>query len=188
MNNDYKIIIGLAGQIASGKDTVANYIVEKYGGVSLSFSDPLRDILKIAYLPIVRENFAWLAQSLINKFGGDVISKIIGKKIEDSDKQIFVLPNIRREDDASYFKDWPGYILVGIETDDKLCYERLIKRGQKEDDKTKTWEEFLKDRQLSTEVEIESLIKKSSIILNNNGSLEDLYKQIDELMQKIKRQ
>lgn len=183
-----KIIIGLAGQIASGKDTVANYIVEKYGGVSLSFSDPLRDILKRARLPIIRENFAWLAQSLVDKFGGDVISKIIGKEIEESDKEIFVLPNIRRNDDVSYFKEWPGYVLVGIETDDKVCYERLIKRGQKEDDKTKTWEEFLKDRKLSTEVEIEGLIKKSSIVLNNNGNLEDLYKQVDELIQKIKRQ
>lgn len=184
MNN--KIVLGLAGQIASGKDTVANYIVEKHGGVSLSFSRPLRDILNIACLPINRINMSWLAQTLIDRFGGDTISNIIGKEIESSDKQIFILPNIRREDDAAYFKDWPGYILVGIETDDRVCYERLIKRGQNEDDKVKTWEEYQKDRQLSTEVEIEGLIKKASIKINNNGTLEELYTQVDKIIEKIK--
>ena len=72
--------------------------------------------------------------------------------------------------------------MVGINTDLKNCYERLIKRGQNEDDKNKTWEQFQKDLQLSTEVSIAGLIKKSTIKLDNNGSLEDLYKQIDKMM------
>jgi len=186
MNN--KIVIGLAGQIASGKDTIADYIVNKYGGVSVSFSQPLRDILNRAYLPINRLNMSWLCQTLVDHFGVDTMSNIIGKEIEASDKEIFIMPNIRREGDVAYFKDWPGYILVGVETDPKVSYERLIKRGQNVDDKTKTWEEFQKDLQLSTEVAIDDLIKKSSIKINNNSSLEDLYKQIDEIIEKIKHQ
>lgn len=181
MNN--KIVIGLAGQIASGKDTIADYIANKYGGVSVSFSKPLRDILNRAYLPIDRLNLSWLAQTFINRFGGDVISNIIGHEIEASDKTIFILPNIRREDDAAYFKNWPGYVLVGINTETKTCYDRLIQRSQNIDDQTKTWEQFQKDLQLSTEVSIDGLIKKAPIKIDNNGTFEDLYKQIDKIME-----
>jgi len=180
-----KIVIGLAGQISSGKDTIADYIAKKYGGVSVSFSKPLRDILNRAYLPIDRVNMSWLAQTFIDRFGGDVISNIIGKEIEASENKIFILPNIRRDDDAAYFKDWPGYILVGINTDTKTCYDRLIQRSQNVDDQGKTWEQFQKDLQLSTEVAIDGLIKKAPIKIDNNGTFEDLYKQIDEIMEKL---
>lgn len=181
-----KIIIGMAGQMSSGKDTIANYIVEKYGGVSLSFSQPLRDILNRAFLPIDRSNLVWLGQTLVDRFGSDILSKIISKEIEKSDKKIFILPNIRREGDVSCFKDWPEYILIGVQTDPKISYERLIKRSQNTDDQIKTWEQFQKDLQLSTEVEIENLIQKSSIQINNNGSLEELYQQIDKIIEKLK--
>lgn len=180
-----KIVIGLAGQISSGKDTIANYISEKYGGISMSFSQPLRDILNRAYLPINRANMSWLAQTFIDHFGGDVISNIVGKEVEASDKKIFILPNIRREDDMAYFKDWPGYVLIGINTDLRTCYDRLIKRSQNVDDQTKTWEQFQKDLQLSTEVSIDGLIKKSKIKIDNNGTFEELYKQIDNLVDKL---
>jgi len=185
-NMNDKIVIGLAGQIASGKDTIADYIVKKYGGVSLSFSQPLRDILKRVFMPIDRANLVWLGQTLVDRFGTDILSKIISKEIESSDKKIFVLSNIRREGDVSCFKDWPRYILIGVETDPKICYDRLVKRSQNEDDKTKTWEQFQKDLQLSTEVSIDGLIKKSSVQINNNGSLEDLHQQIDKIIEKIK--
>lgn len=177
-----KIVIAFAGQIASGKDTVADYIVQKYGGVSMSFSSPIRDILNRIYQPINRDNLVWIGQTMTDHFGADTFSKTIGKEIEKSDKKIFILPNIRREGDISYFKDWPNFILVGIRTDARTSYERLIKRSQNVDDQTKTWEQFQKDLQLSTELAIESLIQSAKVVIDNNGTLEELYKQVDNIM------
>lgn len=39
------MIIGLSGYAQVGKDTVANYLVEKYGFVKVSFADPIREAL-----------------------------------------------------------------------------------------------------------------------------------------------
>ena len=40
-----KIIFGLVGPLASGKETVKKYLNEKYGGKDCKFSSILRDIL-----------------------------------------------------------------------------------------------------------------------------------------------
>lgn len=39
------MIIGLSGYAQVGKDTVANYLVEHYGFVKVSFADPIREAL-----------------------------------------------------------------------------------------------------------------------------------------------
>lgn len=39
------MIIGLSGYAQSGKDTVANILVEKYGFIRIAFADPIRELL-----------------------------------------------------------------------------------------------------------------------------------------------
>ncbi len=46
------MIIGLSGYARSGKDTVANHLVDKYGFTKVSFAQPMRDAL-YALNPIV---------------------------------------------------------------------------------------------------------------------------------------
>lgn len=43
------ILLGIAGPAGAGKDTVAAYLVERYGFIRLAFADPLRDELQRAY-------------------------------------------------------------------------------------------------------------------------------------------
>ena len=39
------MIVGLSGYAQTGKDTVANYLVENYGFTKISFADPIREAL-----------------------------------------------------------------------------------------------------------------------------------------------
>ncbi|MEK7072783.1 MAG: hypothetical protein AAB969_04380, partial [Patescibacteria group bacterium] len=57
-----KIILGLVGEIASGKTTVAQFLEEEFGSATISFSEPLRNILNILNLPQSRSNLVWLGE------------------------------------------------------------------------------------------------------------------------------
>lgn len=39
------MIIGLSGYAQTGKDTVANYLIEKYGFIRVAFADPIREAI-----------------------------------------------------------------------------------------------------------------------------------------------
>lgn len=43
------ILLGIAGEKSSGKDTLSNIIVDKFGWISLKFADPLKNMLRTLF-------------------------------------------------------------------------------------------------------------------------------------------
>lgn len=43
------IVIGMIGKAGSGKDTVADYVVEKYGFTKIAFADPLKQAVQVIF-------------------------------------------------------------------------------------------------------------------------------------------
>ena len=181
-----KIIIGIVGQISAGKTTITKYLKEKYQAESARFSDSLRDILDRMHLPHTRINLQDISRTLRENFGQDIISKIMKKDIAQK-KNIVITEGIRRPTDTTYLKEEYGekFHIVFLETDARTRYERLTTRSENTDDQAKTWEEFEKEDSRESEQEILKISKQAEFVLNNNGSKEELYNQIDEIMKKI---
>lgn len=180
-----KIILGLVGEIAAGKDTVAAYLKKKYSSQTISFSQPLRDILDRLNLKQTRENMAWLGHDLRKKFGQNLLAKALDQQIKNSKNKIICLPNIRLPQDIKYLKKMPGFVLINIKAQPKIRYERLTKRSQNADDQNKTWTQFLKDAKLPTEINIRKLAKKARYQIDNNGNFKQLYRQVEKIINKI---
>jgi len=177
-----KIIFGITGQIASGKDTVANYIIQKTNAKTFKFSQVLRDILKRIHQETTRDNMQKLSTSLRQDFGEDILAKILSEDIKISDENVMVIDGVRRYADIESLKDLEGFKLIYVETNMENRYERIVKRGENADDSTKTFEDFKKDNEKEAESQILDLKKFASIIVDNNGSFEELYKQIDSVL------
>ncbi len=184
--NTQKIIIGLVGEMASGKGTSACYLQDKYQAADYRFSTILRKILKILHLKINRRNMANLSLSLRQTFGEDILDRSLSKEVEKNNNDIVVIDGIRRQEDMNYLSKLKGFHLIYIEIDPKIAYRRILKRHENSDDEIKSWEEFQKDHQLETEKGIKKLKSQAEFIINNNQSLDDLYKQWDEIIKKIK--
>lgn len=177
-----KIILGLAGEISSGKGTTAKYICEKYNGSSHRFSTMLRDVARRMYLEENRENLQKISTIFRENFFDDILSSVIAKDVENDKYEIIAIDGVRRLADIVYLQKILGFKLVYIEADMKKRYERITNRGENSDDNSKTFEEFEKDHEREAERQIKDLKNHAEYVINNNGSLEDLYKQIDEII------
>ncbi|MFA5124432.1 MAG: AAA family ATPase [Patescibacteria group bacterium] len=182
-----KIVLGLIGEIAAGKDTVADYLKKNYHSQTVSFSQPLRDILNRLYLPINRKNMDDLGISLRQAFGQDLLSRVIYAEVKQTKSKLVVLPNIRLESDMVYLKTLPEFYLVSVDCDTKTRFARLKKRRQNADDRTKTWRQFLSDSRVPLQQQIRRIAKRAKFQLDNNGTKQELFRQIEQLMKDIKK-
>lgn len=179
-----KIIIGLAGEIASGKGTVVRYLIEKHGASAHRFSDIMRDVLNRLYIEHSRETMQKTSSMLRDNFGENIFAKVMARDIVEDKNQIIVVDGVRRIEDIEFLRKDSDFRLVFVETSLEKRYERIIKRGENSDDKNKTFEEFKFDAQREAELTIAGLKEYADKILDNNGTQEDLIKQIEELLSK----
>ncbi|MGK2848770.1 MAG: AAA family ATPase [Minisyncoccota bacterium] len=180
-----KIIVGLTGEIASGKDTASRYIVEKHKAHLVRFSQSLRDMLDRMFLEQNRENMSALSLHIRQAFGEDILSKVVLKESEISDRSMIIVDGIRRVSDIVHLKVQHHFYFIYVDASQETRYQRLIGRRQNTDDATKTLAQFKQDALLETELEIATLRERADFIINNNGTHEELKVQIDEVIARI---
>jgi dephospho-CoA kinase len=184
--HEEKLVIGIAGEIASGKDTVTRYYVKKHGASMYRFSDVIRDILKRLHLEENRKNLADASLMLRKTFGEDVFSRAVAEETMADANTLVIIDGVRRVTDISGVQNLPGFRLLYIAADPKKRYERMSTRNQNADDGTKTFEEFLCDNELESELQIRELKTKADWVIDNNGTLDELYMNADLFLEKAK--
>jgi dephospho-CoA kinase len=182
-----KIIIGFAGQLASGKDVCKKYLMDKHGAGSTRFSNVLRDILNRLYLPITRENMQDLSLDLRNRFGGDILSRVVIEDIKKSPQDIMVIDGVRRLEDLDSLKEFSRLYLISLEVNTRVRYDRAVLRNENVGDADKTYEQFLIDGEREAEREIPTVMAAAQYHIDNNGTFEDLYAQLEKIMAEIKK-
>ncbi|EKE21818.1 MAG: hypothetical protein ACD_7C00122G0002 [uncultured bacterium] len=177
-----KIILGLAGEIASGKGTVVKYLAENHGASTRRFSTILRDVMDRLYIEHSRETLQQTSSMLRNAYGENILAKVMDKDTRDDENPIIVIDGIRRIADIEFLKENPDFKMVFIDVSLEKRYERIIQREENSDDKVKTFEEFKFDAQREAELTIGELKDIADVILDNNGTPEELERQIEELL------
>lgn len=180
-----KIILGLVGPIASGKEETKKYLVEKYKAKDCRFSTILRDVLNRVAVPISRENLQKLSTVLRVNFGEDLLAKAIANDASKLEADVVVIDGVRRQTDIEHLIELPNFFLIKIEAGDKLRYERMIKRNENPGDSEKTFEQFLKDHETEADSQVPSVMKTARYSIDNNGTFEELYKQIDNIVKEL---
>ena len=180
-----KIIIGIIGENASGKTTATEYLIKQYGAVSFRFSDPLADVLKRLYLENSRANLQKLSTLLRQNFDEEILSAIIAKDAKNSPANLIITEGVRRPGDITHLKQLDNFYLIALDAAERVRYERLIKRAEKTDDATKTWESFQIDGQQEAEQKIKQVATQANFKIDNNNTLEGLFSQLDDIILKI---
>lgn len=177
-----KIIIGLVGELASGKGTAAKYCQEKYGATTYRYSTPLRDILNRLHIPLERSSLQDVSTILRKRFGEDLLAKSIAEDVRNDPNPISIVEGIRKIADIEHLRKLPNFRLVHIHADIETRYQRLISRNENTDDGQKTFAEFVRDHQAETEIEIPLIAEQADIVIENQGEEKDLFEKIDRII------
>jgi dephospho-CoA kinase len=179
-----KKIIGIVGEIGSGKDTFCNYVKGNYKNVHfLRFSDGLTEALKVFFDDIKREDQQWLSSVLRERFGGDILVKALVKKISSISDGIIILNGVRRPDDFEALLGIGGK-LIYVTADIQKRWERVVLRKEKADDDV-PFERFLELCGAEAEQQISIIGARADSKLDNNGTKEEFHLKIKELVDKI---
>jgi dephospho-CoA kinase len=179
-----KIIIGLAGETGSGKNVFCEYVKNNYENVFyIRFSQPLTEVLGIFFEEIRKEDQQWLGTALREKYGNDIIGKAIVKRISNIKDGIIILDGVRDFTEADIIRKMGGKI-VYITADPKVRWERIQTRGEKKDDAV-PFEKFLEMEKAKTEIFIKGIGETADFKVTNNGTKEELDRQIKEVVNKL---
>ncbi|MFA5746194.1 MAG: AAA family ATPase [archaeon] len=184
------MIIGITGFLASGKGAVSELLKAK-GFTVYSCSDEIREECRKSNVEITRENLQRVGNELRQKFGPNVLAKRLADRItlQGLDKN-YVVESIRTEGEIEELKKLPNFNLVSVEADSKIRYERA-KLRLREKEQISSYEEFMaseKKELTSNDPNSQNLEKCKQLAeykLNNDGPLDILGSQVEDLLLKI---
>ena len=143
-------IVGVAGTNASGKDTLGALRLSLNNAKFVSLSDILRHELDLRGMPHERESLGALGNEWRSESGAGVLAE---KTIElyETEKSAMSygglsITSIRHPAEAEAIQK-AGGIIIWVDADPRIRYERIQSRGLGRPEDQKTFEEFIAEEQ-----------------------------------------
>jgi len=179
-------VIGLTGTIASGKDTVADYLARKYGFKKIVMGNFLRTIAKERHLKCTRENLTKLQHELRKKFGEDYLINKVIEKIKKSKMNKVAISGLRTLTDVRLAKRKLRAKIILIDADPFIRYMRQKKRHRT--CFAKTYEQFLHEDAIEKATfDFNKIVKMVDFKIDNSGTIQELKKEVDKIMEILKK-
>lgn len=173
------VIIGISGYASSGKDTVAQILVDKFGYKRMAFADSIRDIL-YTLNPLAQKGI--YIKQLVDEYGWD-----IAKQDPEVRRLLQVLgTEVGRE----FFGDdiWVDTLIAKIEPEDKVVITDVRFPNEAREINYlagQIWRVNRNGIEAVNEHVSETQMDNYDFdfVINNNGSLEDLEQYITALIE-----
>lgn len=182
-------IIGLTGRNAAGKGTVAD-LLKKRDFFYHSLSDTLREELSQRNMEESRDNLIFIGNSLRSEGGPGVLADLMIKNITTPDNHI--VDSIRNPSEVHSLRrnySEHKFILISIDADPKVRFDRLMQRDRKGD--SKSWEQFLEQELLEensddpNKQQLFNTSKEADFNIDNSGNLVDLEDKLSLILGKL---
>jgi len=179
------MLIGLTGRNAAGKGEVARYLQRK-SFYYYSLSDVIRDEIRSRGEDPTRDRLIIVGNELRQKYASNILAERTLAKIED-DKH-YIIDSIRNPAEVDAFRAAKHFKLIRVEAPADVRFQRILQRHRESD--PRTFEEFvaLENREAEGDDTSQNLVKVELMAdhsLVNDGPLEKLYGQIDQLLPKL---
>ncbi|MEO6536112.1 MAG: AAA family ATPase [Candidatus Paceibacterota bacterium] len=181
------MILGITGTNGAGKGTVVDYLVEKKGFNHYSSSGFITEEIVRREMPINRDSMRIVGNDLRQLNSPSyVVETNYGRALAAGGDA--VLDSVRTIGESEFLKS-KNVPIIAVDADRKTRYERVVVRGSAKD--KVSFEEFCiqEDKEMAqtaaNEMNIGTVMKMADYTLHNDGTLEDLHAQIEEMLSQL---
>jgi dephospho-CoA kinase len=181
-------IIGITGTIGAGKGTIVSYLTEHHGFKHYSVRGYLIRIIEQRDMPINRDSMVLVANELrANTKPSFIVEELYNEALLEGESCI--IESIRTPGEVAALKDKGHFTLFSVDADRKTRYERILIRGSETDMVDFATFSENEEREMTAtdpnKQNVGACMKEANIHFDNNGSFNDLYRQIDAALQNL---
>ena len=173
----HDLVIGLAGPPAAGKTTVGKYM-ESFRYAYIRYSQIIEQELASSARSIDRNDLRVAGAGLYRANYQYDLNKKLSRYITQYPR--VVVDGMRHFEDYTFWKErcFLNFILIYVDAEYELCRERFFTRGDESGDY---------DQAVShpAEAEVTALKSKSDYIIKNNGTFDELYAAVQDILSKL---
>ncbi len=181
------MIIGLSGTFASGKDTLAQHLVQKYNFLHISTGDMVRAVAESEYGNTERPTLLRTANELRRKRGPGVLAELALERYEELKGSYIgvIVSGVRSLGEANIIQAKAG-IIVFVDAPVEIRYERIKSRHRANEEQL-SFEEFVKSEELEMRAnhddpavqDIAGIRLLADINVSNDGDIEAFFKDAE---------
>jgi dephospho-CoA kinase len=178
------MLIGIVGTLGGGKGTVVEYLKNKNFS-HYSVSGKLKEILEAQGVIPERNSYSKLATEIRAQDPTGLV-KLLYKDIQTDKPEHAIMEALHDVPEVEFVKNHGG-IIIGLDADIQIRYERSLMRGSEKDHITfKEFKEHIRREEDGSEGHnIRAALELADHLIENNGSIEELYSQIEDVLKDI---
>ena len=179
------MIVGVTGYFASGKDTVAQYLVEQKGFLHLSLSDIIRGQLRKEGREITIPALTEKGNAMRREKGPGALAEIAVAAMAPESNT--VVTSIRHPAEVEALRKAGQFRLLFVDAPIEVRYRRSVARSRQGD--CQSFEEFRGSEEAqratrdSSAQRLDECREMADAVVENDSTLEALYQAIDDFVE-----